>query len=253
MQTTPKTVAELATTFPHSIPVLEKLGIDYCCKGQQTVEQACSRRGVTPNELLDLISSAPRPSTGDRTWNGESMSEIITFIVSTHHHYTREALSILPALATRVRQVHGANHEELRSIETLVYRLNDELIPHMLKEEQVLFPYINTVEEASALGNEPPIPFFGTARNPIRMMMLEHEAAGATLQEIRKLSLDFALPVEACAKYRTLFGQIEALERDLHLHIHVENNILFPRAIEVEENTRKTPVSAVFDDNCCAR
>jgi regulator of cell morphogenesis and NO signaling len=250
METTPSTVAELATTFPQSIMVLEKLGIDYCCQGKQTIEQACSRSGITADELLALINAAPKPSTGDRTWDDESMSGIVAFIVGTHHRYTREALAMLSPIATKVRQVHGANHDELRLVEKLVHELSDDLLPHMLKEEQVLFPYINAVEDASKVGEEPPLPFFGTARNPIRMMMAEHETVGEKLLEIRTLTTNFTLPPEACTSYRTLFGKIEELEQDIHRHIHLENNILFPRAIEAEEKTRTTPVSTAFNDHC---
>ena len=244
------TVADLATTIPQSITVLEKLGIDYCCHGQQTIDQACRARGITTDELLMLINAAPKPSTDLRTWEHEPMSEMIGFIVATHHEYTREALAMLPALAARVFEVHGANHEELRTIAKLVQDLADELLPHMLKEEQVLFPYVKAVEEAGVLGNQPPAPFFGTARNPIRMMMLEHEAAGEKLVEIRTLTDNFSLPAEACTKYRTLFAKVEELEQDLHRHIHLENNMLFPRAIEAEEKTRTTPLAAV-GHHCC--
>lgn len=253
METTPNTVAELASAFPQSIMVLEKLGIDYCCQGKQTIEQACSRRGITTDELLTLINAAPKPSAGGRAWGTEPMSEMVAFIVDTHHRYTREAFAMLAPIATKVRQVHGANHEELAAVEKLVQELSDDLIPHMLKEEQVLFPYINAVQVASMAGQEPPMPFFGTARNPIRMMMAEHETAGEKLLEIRTLTANFTLPPEACTSYRTLYAKLEELERDLHLHIHMENNILFPRAIETEDKTRTTPVGAAFSHSCgCA-
>ena len=253
MKTTPNTVAELATTFPQAIMVLERLGIDYCCKGNQTIEQACRWSGITTDELLTLINAAPQPSTGSRTWDHEPMSEIIAFITGTHHCYTREALAMLTSIATKVCQVHGANHEELGLVEKLLHGMSNDLLPHMLKEEQVLFPYINAVENASMLGTEPPQPFFGTARNPIRMMILEHETVGEKLLEIRKLTANFTLPPEACNSYRTFYSKLEEIEQDLHLHIHLENNILFPRAIEVEETTRTTPVGAAFNDHCCAK
>jgi regulator of cell morphogenesis and NO signaling len=253
MQTTPNTVAELATTFPQSIMVLERLGIDYCCQGKQTIGEACSRHGITTHELLTLITTAPKPSIGEREWDHESISEIMAFIVDTHHRYTREAFAMLLPVATKVRQVHGANHDELRLVEKLVHELSDDLLPHMLKEEQVLFPYLNAVQDASRDGKEPLLPFFGTARNPIRMMMAEHETAGEKLLEIRTLTTNFTLPPEACTSYRTLYNKLEELEQDLHRHIHLENNILFPRAIEVEEKTRTTPISAALNDHCCAK
>lgn len=253
METTPSTVAELATTFPQSIMVLEKLGIDYCCQGNQTIDQACSRHGITTDELLALINASPKPSAGGRNWDDEPMPEMVAFIVNTHHRYTREAVAMLMPIATKVRQVHGANHDELRLVEKLVYELADDLLPHMLKEEQVLFPYINALQDASHSGIEPPFPFFGTARNPIRAMMAEHETVGEKLLEIRTLTANFTLPPEACTSYRTLFSKLEEIELDLHRHIHIENNILFPRAIATEEKTRTTPVSAAFQDHCCAR
>ncbi len=253
MQTTPNTVADLATAFPQSLMVLERLGIDYCCKGKQTIEQACIGSGITPDELLTLISTAPKPSTGERSWDHQPMSEIIAFIVSTHHQYTREALSMLTTVATKVREVHGANHIELRLIEKLVLELSDDLIPHMMKEEQVLFPYINAVETASMIGKEAPQPFFGTARNPIRMMILEHEVVGEKLLEIRTLTANYTLPAEACNSYKALFIKLQEFEQDIHRHIHLENNILFPRAISVEDKERVTPISAKFNDHCCAK
>jgi regulator of cell morphogenesis and NO signaling len=252
MQTTPNTVAELATTFPQSIIVLERLGIDYCCNGKQTIAQACHGKGITTEELLALVSAAPRPSTEERAWDHEPMSDIISFITSTHHRYTRDAVAVLSSMATKVALVHGGNHDELRLVEMLVHSLSDDLLPHMLKEEQVLFPYINAVEVASILGKEPPLPFFGTARNPVRMMMLEHETVGEKMKEIRNLTANYILPSEACMSYRLFFGKLQELEADLHRHIHLENNILFPRAIEAEEQTRTTSVGAAFTSSCCA-
>lgn len=236
MQTAPNTIAELAVAMPKAIPVLEKLGIDYCCNGGQTIEGACRASGITAEELLQLIDAAPAPAIESRTWDHEPLSEVIRFIVDTHHRYTREALAMLRPLAAKVAERHGPAHAELREIETLVHELADELIPHMLKEEQILFPYANALEDAALLGNEePPVPFFGSARNPVRMMMLEHEAAGAKLLEIRTLTKNFELPAEACTSYRALFAALQELEQDLHRHIHLENNILFPRTIELEE------------------
>lgn len=250
MQTAPNTIADLAVAMPQSIPVLERLGIDYCCNGQQTIEGACRAGGISTDELLALINAAPAPAGESRPWDHEPMSEVTRFIVDTHHRYTRDAAGMLRPLATKVRQVHGESHGELRLVEKLVHEMAGELIPHMLKEEQVLFPYFGALEEASMLGNEPPVPFFGTARNPVRMMMLEHESVGEKLLEIRTVTRSFELPGDACTSYRALFAAIKDLEQDLHRHIHLENNILFPRAIELEERTRTTPLVGSFGDNC---
>jgi len=240
MKTTPATVAELAVAMPQSISVFERLGIDFCCNGHQPIEAACRAAGITTDELATLINTAPMPAGESRSWDGEPLSEVIRFIVETHHAYTRDALDLVRALATKVSGVHGANHDELRLVEKLVYQLGDDLIPHMMKEEQVLFPYVRALEEAGLFGGDAPVPFFGTVRNPVRMMMLEHETAGAILLDIRTVTNGFDLPAEACMSYRTLFARLEELEQDLHRHIHLENNVLFPRAIAMEEASLAT-------------
>ncbi|HEX7420675.1 MAG TPA: iron-sulfur cluster repair di-iron protein [Thermoanaerobaculia bacterium] len=236
MQNT-NTVAELATAIPRAIPVLERLGIDYCCRGKQSIEEACRRSGVTAQELLLLIDSEASPGAAAPD---ASLSELMGFIVATHHIFTRDSLATLQRLSKKVRDVHGANHPELVRVAVLVTDLSDELLPHMMKEEQVLFPYVTALEAAALAGDEPPVPFFGTVRNPIQMMMSEHEAAGEKIAEIRAATDDFALPAEACGSYRGLFDLLQELERDLHRHIHLENNILFPQAIAVEEKTQVT-------------
>jgi regulator of cell morphogenesis and NO signaling len=224
------TVAELAIAMPASIPVLEKLKIDYCCHGAQPIEQACSRAGVTTDQLLRLIDQ--QPSGGEsRSWDGAPLMEIIRFILDTHHAYTRSTMETLLVLAEKVARKHGPQHPELLKIETLVGRLNDDLQPHMMKEEQILFPYLEQLES----GGDVPSPPFGTVRNPIRMMMLEHEAVGEIAAEIRAASNDYALPAEACTSFTAFYRLLQDLELDLHRHIHLENNVLFPRAMALEE------------------
>jgi regulator of cell morphogenesis and NO signaling len=227
------TVAELATAMPHSLEVLDRIGIDYCCNGQQSVMSACASRGITMEELLTLIETAPRPAE-ERSWSSVAMADLIRFIVDTHHRYTRGAISMLAPLAAKVRDVHGQRRPELARVATLVNALADELLPHMLKEEQVLFPYVTALETALNEGIDPPTPFFGTVRNPVRMMMLEHERAGELLVEIRSITENYLLPDDACTSYRLLFERLTELETDLHRHIHLENNTLFPRALEAE-------------------
>lgn len=250
MHTQPNTIAELAVAMPQAVGTLERLGIDYCCNGGRTIAEACHGAGVTPDELLSLIPA--QNATAETDWSAEPMSSLIHFIVSTHHSYTRETLAMLQHLATKVREHHGPNHAELADVEQLVHQLAADLFPHMLKEEQVLFPYIAAIEEAAMVGKEPPIPFFATARNPVRMMMLEHETAGGMLVEIRTLTANFTLPPEACTSFHALYANLQAIEADLHRHIHLENNILFPRAISVEDGARTSAVPA-FADRCCVR
>jgi len=227
------TVAELAISNPGAIPELERLGIDFCCGGNATVADACRRAGVRPEQLLALVAQADRPE--GRAWEKEPLSALVRFILETHHVYTREAIASLPPLAAKVRGRHGEAHPETRVVETLATRLADDLAPHMMKEEQVLFPYVLGLEEAALRGGPRPASCFGSARNPVRMMMAEHDAAGEILRRLRAATSGYALPPDACASFQALYSGLQRLESDLHRHIHLENNVLFPRAIRLEE------------------
>jgi regulator of cell morphogenesis and NO signaling len=213
---TPSTIADLVLSVPKSIPVLERLGIDYCCHGAQSIQHACSSASISAEELMAMIDQAPAAAP-ERTWSDETIPEIVDFILDTHHPYTRAALETLEPLADKVARVHGANHPELLELKRLVGALCAELIPHMMKEEQILFPFMKCETEAC----------FGSVAGPIRVMMLEHESAGELLAAIRAVSGDFALPPEACRSYTAYFELLQELEQDLHRHIHVENNVLF--------------------------
>jgi regulator of cell morphogenesis and NO signaling len=163
-----------------------------------------------------------------------SLAELIDHIVKTHHKFTREETARLRALLDKVCGVHGKNHPELLSIQTTFQALADELTMHLMKEEQVLFPYIVRMEEAR-LQNEAILPApFGTVQHPIQMMTQEHDSAGEALRQIRKASNGFSAPDDACISYQTLYQALQGFESDLHQHIHKENNILFPRAVEME-------------------
>jgi len=228
------TIAALAIANPNAIPALEKLGIDYCCGGAATVADACRRAGISPEELLALVGRNGQAS--GRAWEKEPLSALIRFILDTHHVTTREAIAALPPLASKVRGRHGEAHPETRAVEDFAHRLAEDLAPHMQKEEQILFPYIAALEEAVGHGTEPPPSCFGTVRNPIRMMMAEHDAAGDLLKQLRALTDGYALPPDACTSFQTLYAGLQELEGDLHRHIHLENNVLFPRALRLEES-----------------
>ena len=160
-----------------------------------------------------------------------------SYIVGTHHFFTRQELTRLDQLFDKVCAAHGQNHAELLRLQGRFQGLRRELTAHMLKEEQVLFPAIVEMEEAVGRGEPIPMPFFGTVRNPVRMMMMEHDTAGEVLREMRILSSNYTVPSDACLSYRTLYQALQAFEADLHQHIHLENNILFPRAVEMESAT----------------
>lgn len=234
---TTKTVRDLAVEIPGATRVFEKVGIDYCCGGGKSFEEACAAAGISAEEVartLEEIERSSSLSADDAQWLTQPLSKLTSYIVSKHHVFTREELGRLAQLLAKVCSVHGQNHPELFRIQSLFEDLSSELVPHMQKEEAVLFPYIEEMDRAVSVGSRKPVPFFGTVANPVRMMMMEHETAGEVLREIRKLSGGFAIPEGVCISYETLYKALDALEQDLHQHIHLENNILFPRAIEME-------------------
>ena len=235
---TAKTVREVAVENPAATRVFERFGIDYCCGGNQALEQACQRAGVSFDEVIDSLEMEEESARAEKQfhdWQSESLSELITHIKSTHHKYTRDETVRLAALLQKVSSVHGKNHPELFGIRETFDWLSQELMTHMMKEEMVLFPYIERMEE-SVIQNEPVLPApFGSVQNPVTLMEHEHDSAGAALRSMHKVSSDFTPPTDSCISYQTLYRALAAFEADLHQHIHLENNILFPRAIAMEK------------------
>jgi regulator of cell morphogenesis and NO signaling len=237
-----KTVREYALEIPAATRIFEKLGIDYCCGGHKSLADACANAGVAVDEVLGSLETSARSDEtfADKEWHATSQAELIAHIVEKHHAFTREELERLEAIIATVCGVHGQNHPELFHIQDQFGKLRADLEPHMLKEENVLFPYIIRMEEA-AVANQPlPAPPFGTVRNPVRVMMAEHDAAGYILGRIREASSEFTVPADGCISYKTLYSALAELEVDLHQHIHLENNILFPRAVKQEDAASPT-------------
>ncbi len=233
-----KTVRELAVENPNATRVFEKLGIDYCCGGQKPLSEACAAAKVSLDEVLMGLEQAEAQAADtapQKDWQAESVSALVSHIVNTHHRYVKEEVPRIQRLATKVVSVHGQNHAELARVRELFEALGQELLAHMEKEEQILFPYMVQAERAVQTGEPAPHSCFGTVRNPVRMMMMEHDAAGDTLRELRQITSDYVPPADACISYQTLYQAVEAFEKDLHQHIHLENNILFPRVIEMEQ------------------
>ena len=237
--TTEKTVRELAVENPAATRVFEKLGINYCCGGNQSLEQACRAANLPMAQVLDSMEVAERasqPAGKSRDWRHESLADLVAHINSTHHKYTREEMARLGPLFDKVCAVHGKNHPELLRIQTSFLGLAQELTLHMMKEEMVLFPYLVRMEEA-VIQKEPVVPPpFGTVQNPVSMMMHEHDSAGAALRDMREASTGYQSPPDVCVSYQTLYKALAEFEADLHQHIHLENNILFPRAIAMEQS-----------------
>jgi len=236
--TTEKTVRELALENPAATWVFEKLGIDYCCGGNQSLEQACRAANLAVDQVLDSLEMAEQTTRAEQKvhdWQREMLGDLVAHIKNTHHKYTREEIARLGPLLEKVCSVHGKNHPELLHVRASFAGLAHELTMHMMKEEMVLFPYIVRMEEA-VLQHEPVLPPpFGSVQNPVSMMEHEHESAGNALRAMRKASGGYMAPTDACISYQTLYKTLSEFEADLHEHIHLENNILFPRAIAMEQ------------------
>jgi regulator of cell morphogenesis and NO signaling len=230
------TVQEMAASSLAAVRVFEKFGIDYCCGGKRPLLEVCREKGYDFESVRHELEAAFQGSgESERDWNTAPLGELIQYIVRTHHDYLRREL---PAIEARLQKVYRVYNERygptLIGLPGVFDGLSAELTMHMRKEEMVLFPAIASYEAAITSGRPlPPTPF-GTVGNPIHMMELEHESAGEALARIREITQDFALPEYACVTYRALMSGLDELERDLHMHIHLENNILFPRAVQLE-------------------
>lgn len=236
---TERTVRDWALEHPEATRVFEKVGIDYCCGGGKSLEEACARANLSVDQVIDSLELAEdeaRAKQKERNWQREPLADLVAHINGTHHKYTREEIARLGPLFDKVVSVHGKNHSELQHVRAAFRGLAQELTMHMMKEEAVLFPYIVRMEE-SVIQREPVLPPpFGSVQNPVSMMMHEHDSAGEALRTMRQASAGYTAPGDACISYQTLYKALADFEKDLHQHIHLENNILFPRAIEMERS-----------------
>ena len=233
-----QTVRQLATEVPNATRVFEKFGIDYCCGGGKSLEDACAQAKIPLAQVLTTLEqgSAPASAVHDLPdFSSAPLSELVSHIVNTHHAFVKQEVPRLQKLLAKVVSVHGRNHPELVEVQHVFGALSAELLSHMMKEEMVLFPYVTSLEQACGSGRPAPQAAFGTVANPVQMMEMEHEAAGDALKALRSLTGDYTPPPDACFSYNTLFTALNDFEADLHQHIHLENNILFPRAIAMEQ------------------
>lgn len=228
--TTP--IGQLVLERPETLRYFEDLGLDYCCGGHRSLAEACASAHREPAEVLAGLARLEAPQAGLpalRDWSRAPLANLIQHILDTHHAYLREVLPRMQTLLGKVVGAHGEGHPELAEVERLFQALAADLGPHLLKEEQILFPFILQMERG-----EPGSACFGTVQSPIRVMEMEHEAVGAVLAELKQLTSAYAVPADGCASFRALYEGLAALERDLHLHIYLENQILHPRATAME-------------------
>jgi regulator of cell morphogenesis and NO signaling len=234
------TVAEMATKSLSAVRIFEKLGIDYCCGGKRPLSVVCKEKGYDPENVERELDAALAWSEAPaQDWETAHLSELIQHIVSVHHEYLRRELPAVQARLDKVYRVYNQRYgPTLIGLPEVFAELREELEMHIRKEEMVLFPAIAACEQAFASGQPLPPTRFGTVANPIQMMELEHESAGRALARIHEITRDFEVPDYGCVTYRALMSGLDELERDLHMHIHLENNILFPRAEKLEASAR---------------
>lgn len=230
-----KTVREYVVDDFRTAAVFERFGLDFCCGGGQPLSDACRSQNVDEAALRVELAAACAGPAGDapdpKQWDLDVLSD---YIVEKHHAFVRDALPALQQHSSKVAAVHGLNHPEMVRVAEIVGQVVEEMTGHMRKEEMILFPHIRDMARARHDGQTlPPAPF-GTVAGPIHVMEAEHDSAGAAMKEIRRLTSDYTPPADACTTYRVLFQELEAFEKDLHRHVHLENNILFPRAMEFE-------------------
>jgi len=234
------TVSQIAASSLAAVRIFERLGIDYCCGGKRPLAQVCREKGYDAasvrSELESAMSAAPLPG---RNWSAAPLRELIDHIVGNHHEYLRRELGPLGERLDKVYRVYNEKYgPTLTGLPEVFAGLRVELEMHMRKEEMVLFPAIAAYESAMQAGSPLPRMPFGSIANPIRMMEAEHDSAGGALAEIRTITENYTIPEYACVTHRSLMAGLQELEQDLHQHIHLENNILFPRAIAAEQPGR---------------
>ena len=230
--TTEITIGEVAVQSPGASRVFERLGLDYCCGGKRGFAAACQAKGLDPAAVLAEIDRENQPSShaADRDWNVATLSELIDHIVSKHHGFMKTQMPRLDEMLCRIENKHGPKYGELlRPLGATFRALHEEISHHLMKEEMVLFPLVRGMEAGEAG------PFHcGSVNNPIRVMTAEHDSAGDALETMRRLTHGYQPPADACTTFRAFYAGLEEVERDLHQHMHLENNILFPRAIALE-------------------
>lgn len=231
------TVGEIAAKDYRKAEVFKRMGIDFCCGGKKTLSEACAEVGISEAQLeAELQKVEGQKASPAHNYDNWELDFLTDYIINTHHRYVKDNLDLLYGLSHKVASHHGENHPELLQVARAYVNMATELKEHMEKEENILFPYIKEIVKANKEGRKVNASPFGTIENPIQMMMDEHTAAGEDFSTIRKASNNYFLPEGACNSYNFLYEKLKEFEEDLNLHIHLENNILFPKAIALEKN-----------------
>jgi regulator of cell morphogenesis and NO signaling len=232
-----RTLGELVREDARAAQVLERLGPDFCCGGRRTLAEAAEEQGIPLEPVVDALQALGDPaldSLEPAEW--QDLDVLVRHILDRHHAYIRDTAPTITAWLVRLVNRHGARHPELAAMQQIFGDLAEELATHMVKEENILFPYINDLAATRRGGGRLPTGPFGTILNPVRVMEADHAVVGDLVGRLRALSGGFIPPADACATYKSCYAELAQFERDLHRHIHLENNVLFPRALELERS-----------------
>lgn len=229
------TIAELAAAHPATIRIFQRHGIDFCCGGKRALAEVCEESRLSFDEIKRLLEGAvASPQAEGPGWHTAPLPEVVDHILERYHRPLDEELPRLDQLMRKVAHVHGERHPELLEVARTFTALCDDLGPHMMKEERILFPYILKMSALANVGTPLPGSPFGSIESPISVMEREHESVGTLLADLRRLTSGYVAPDDACNSFRGLLHGLAELERDTHQHIHIENNVLFPRAKALE-------------------
>ncbi|MCG8332726.1 MAG: iron-sulfur cluster repair di-iron protein [Chitinophagales bacterium] len=231
-------VGEVVAMDYHAASVFKSHNIDFCCKGGRSIEEVCQSKNMNADELVGELNEALQKNESSapdfQSWDMDLLAD---YIEKKHHRYVEQKIPELKAYLNKLVKVHGQRHPELFDIEMLFTASAHELLSHMKKEETILFPYVRQMKESQSESSGLKQVPFGSVQNPIRMMMHEHDNEGERFRKIALLSNNYTPPGDACTTYRVAFAMLKEFEEDLHLHIHLENNILFPKAVELEKRS----------------
>lgn len=237
METTKtSSIGSFVATDYRTATVFQKHGIDFCCKGGKSINEVCESKKIDSDKLLKELSEVLcLPSDNSIDFKSWPIDLLADYIEKKHHRYIEETVPSLKQFLDKLCKVHGSNHPELFEIEKEFSSAAEELASHMKKEELILFPFVRQIIKVAKNKEQFTKPGFGTVENPIQVMMQEHDTEGERFRKIAELSSNYTQPEDGCTTYRVAFSMLKEFESDLHLHIHLENNILFPKAIELEK------------------
>lgn len=230
------TIGEIVVLDYRTAEVFEKYKLDFCCKGDRTIEKACQESGIEPADVVRSLEHIGGSSASGIDYNSWPLDLLADYIEKKHHRYVSDHIPLLQSYLEKISRVHGDAHPELFEIKTQFDNCAGELTTHMKKEELMLFPFIRRMVLAKQSGSAFPVAPFGTVQNPVSMMLLEHNVEGERFGKIATLSNQYTPPSDGCTTYRVALASLKEFEDDLHLHIHLENNILFPKAIALEKS-----------------